>query len=830
MSREATRPRSFSIRRRLLVGAIAALGTMLVVLGWVSAIYARQAADSAFDRLLAASALTIAGAVQADDSGVTLELPFAALSMLGFGGDDRIFYQVLDLDGAPVTGYADLGQALPPARNAEPDFEDRSYRGEQIRLVTVGRLIAVGDRTGWITVRVGQTRDARTLLGASLTRRALWGLLALAMVALALVALGVQRALRPLRTIEADLRGRAQNDLAPLRSTVPVEVGELVAALNDFMARLATVFGRMSSLLADAAHQVRTPLASLRAQAEIALEENDPARLRDRLGRIHANAVQASQLVSQILMDATVMHRLESRETAPVPAGQILEDALKALDPAAAERLRTVIAPGAERATVAGDRVALREMLRNLIENALTHAPGGPVEVTLAQPEARSVVLAVLDRGPGIPEDEKEAVLQRFRRGRGAREGSGSGLGLAIVEAVATGHGGALALRDRPGGGLAAEVTLPAHAAESRPGVLPPATAAMGLALIICFAWLGGHPALAADPAVTRYPAPSEPGLPFTIAGTTDRAQFEPIIRGFQKVRPDVAVTYLEFDTAEMQQRLLAGTIDPAPDLLISSAIDLQVKLANDGHALRHASAETAALPSWARWRDEVFGFTFEPAVIVYNPDLVKDPEVLRTRTRLARYLRDNVDTLRGRVATYDIVRSGVGMLLAAQDAQISSTFWHLASALGETSVQLMCCSGDMIDRVDKGDFALAYNVIGPYAEMRRAAGARIGIVLPRDYTLVLSRAMLVPRNAQHPALATAFVDYVLSPRGQAVVAGEARLGAILGSGPGTAQAIAAEARGPLQPIVYSAALMTFLDQRRLAKFLQTWLQIVSGP
>ncbi|PSC03370.1 hypothetical protein SLNSH_19050 [Alsobacter soli] len=817
-----TRRDGFSIGRRLLVAATAALAIAMAALVAISAFYARQAADAAFDRLLAASALSIAGAVQAEEGKVAVEAPVAALAMLGFAAEDRIFYEVVDPDGKPVTGYADLGEGLAAARSADPVFQNRTFRGDPIRVVTVGRLVALGDRAGWVTVRVGETRDARALLASELTQRAVWPLLALAALALALVHFGVQRALRPLRAIEKELRGRSPNELAPLQAPVPREVDELVTALNDFMGRLSSVFGRLSSLLADAAHQVRTPLASLRAQSEIALEETDPARLRDRLGRIHANAAQAGQIVGKILTDATLIHRLESRDAAPTRVAGIVEEALKALDPKDLQRVRSAMDPAAASAVIHGDRVALREMLRNLVENALLHAPEGPVEVVAEAAGPGRVALRVRDRGPGIPDEEKELVLQRFRRGRSAREGTGSGLGLAIVEQVAQSHGGALRLSDRPGGGLEAAVDLQAEPGSSRPSLVG-ALAAVALLSVAVAA--GSSRAWAAEPVVTAFGEAADRHA-LVIAGATDKAQFAPLIEDFRSQHAGAPVIYLELDTTDLQERFLAGRLQPAPDLLVSSAIDLQVKLANDGYALAHESAFTRALPSWARWRNEVFGFTFEPAVIVYNPDLVPDPP--RSRSALVQMLDRAPERFRGKVATYDIVRSGVGHLLAAQDAQVSSLFWRVTSALGGAGAQLVCCTAEMIDKVERGELALAYNALGSYAYARKAQGSRIGIVAPSDYTLVLSRVMMIPRSAPHGELARSFVDYVLSPRGQAVVAHGAGLGAILGEGPGTAAAFTAEARGPLQPITIGPWLLAFLDQQRKSRFLQSWLQIVS--
>ncbi len=814
----------FSIARRLLLTAVAVLGLASLVLLAISDVSSRRAADAAFDRLLAASAFSIAGAVQAEGGRVTVELPYAALSMLGFSAEDRIFYDVRGPDGASVTGYADLGDGLPAARSAEPRFDDGTYRGDAVRIVTVGRLVTIGEKPGWVTVRVAETREARSALATDLLKGALLPLAVLVGLALLLLRIGVGRSLAPLRTLERELSGRRSNDLSPVRVPVPAEVRELVGALNGFMGRLDNVVARLSALVADAAHQVRTPLASLRAQAEVALGETDPVRLKERLARVHHNAVHASQLIGQILMDATIVHRLESRDDEAILVPVVIEDALQGLDEEGAARLRTSVDPDLGDAMLRGDRVALREMLKNLVENALTHAPDGPVELSATRTAEGRLRLAVADRGPGIPDEEKALVLQRFRRGKAARAGTGSGLGLSIVESVSQAHGGSLGLADRPGGGLVATVDLPlvAPAAATMRGGL----AALALAASVLLLPGYATEARAAEPVVTEYPAAQASTGTLVIAGATDRQQFDPVIRDFQANQPGVSVTYVELDTGDLQNRFLAGTISPRPDLLISSAADLQVKLANDGYALRHDSEATRRLPHWARWRSEVFGFTFEPAVIVLNPDLVEAAERPASRLALAQLLERNVHRFAGKVATYDIATSGVGHLLAAQDSQVSSLFWRLATALGSVGVRLHCCSGEMIDLVESGDYAIAYNVLGSYAAARKVAGARIEIVMPSDYTLVLSRVMLIPRTAPRPDLAGAFVDHVLSPEGQRVVSEKAGLGSVMS---GETDPPSASVKGPLQPIAIGPWLLAFLDQQRRSRFLQTWLQIVSG-
>lgn len=815
-----------SIRRRVLTAALALLA--LAALAFVIFIhsYAGRAADQAYDRLLTASALTIAGAVIVEDGRVTVELPYAALAMLSSGGD-RIYYQVEAPDGALVTGYGDLAAELPALRTAEPVFADSVFHGEAVRVASVGRLISASRAAGWVTIRVAETRGARTALASEIFARAVLPLIGVLALALALVWFGVQRAFAPLTVLEAELRDRAPQDLSPLSVPVPAEVRQLVGALNDFMRRLASVMNALSGVVADAAHQVRTPLASLRAQAEVALDERDYEALHARVGKIHRNAVQASELVSQLLMEATLTHRLESRETELIPIAGLIEDVLRRLDPEEAQRIEVTIAPDLSAAQLRGDRLALQEMLRNLIGNALLYGPGSAVEITVSPAGKERMGLAVSDRGPGIPDAEKEAVLQRFRRGQAGVGTIGSGLGLPIARTVAQAHGGTLALRDRPGGGLEVLVDLPL--ANRRPAKAMRISGTAG-ALVLVLGLLLGTNGDSAQAAGTKvYPAPVPGGPTLSILGTTDTPQFELLIHDFQELRPDVSVRYEETDTLPLFLRTQKGQLSTDIDLLISSAADLQVKLANDGHALAYASPYLAALPDWARWRSEIFGFTFEPAVIVYNRSLITDAEAPRSHLALTEMLERETERLRGKVATYDIGLSGVGHLLAAQDAQISSNFWRLTRALGRADVKLSEASPAILDGIASGSLALGYNVLGSYAYARQRFDGRIGIIVPDDYALVLTRVMLVPRGANHPDLGRAFIDYALSPRGQAVTAGQAALGSIVPGTPGgwTAERIAAASHGVLQPITLGPALLVALDQERKARFLATWRELV---
>lgn len=817
----------FSIRYRITALA----GVLLLVAAAVLFVfirdYAERAADRAFDRLLAASALSIAGAVQIEDGEVTLELPYAAFAM--FSGDDRVFYSVRAPDGSFVTGYDDLATALPLAESLDPVFEDIDYRGDVLRIASLGRLVSTAETTGYVTIRVAETQGAREALSREIVGNALVPLVVLTLLAGFLVWYLIRRTFEPLTSLEHELRTRRQDDLSPIEVPVPAEVRHLVGALNGFMGRLKVSMDRLSELVAEAAHQVRTPLASLRAQTEVAMDEQDPEAIRTRIGRIHQAAVQSSQLVTQLLMDATISHRIDRNERERIPLEALVDDVVRRLDPDALSRLAVTMPPEAGSAEIVADRVVMREMLKNLLENALAYSEQD-VELIIETIKGEALVLKVLDRGPGIADEEKALVLERFRRGSRTEDRPGSGLGLAIVKRAVEAQAGRLDLSDRPGGGLKVTVRLPLPQGQG------PAKRWTNPAAALCLIVFAGllllsRPAAAA-PILYEAPSPAtgEPAVVLDIVGTTDTELFAYFIRGYQRANPSVAVRYDETDTLPMYEDYLAGRLTMAPDVLMSSASDLQVKLANDGHVLPHQPQRAASLPRWAGWRSEVFGFTLEPAVIVYNPDLVSAEEAPRTHTELIDLLEAQPERFRRKVATYDIAASGVGYLLAVQDQLISTQFWRLAAALGRTDAVLSGSSPEILDRIAAGDLALGYNVLGSYAFARQAAGANLRVIVPDDYVLILTRSLVIPHDAPDPDLARSFIDFVLSPEGQAIAAGPTALGAIIPGTRGlwTSENILELGRGAAQPIALGPALLVALDQQRRSRFLDAWRGIIA--
>ncbi|MBB4127129.1 two-component system sensor histidine kinase TctE [Xanthomonas translucens] len=449
-----------SIRRTLLLylGALSLLGA--VALFFAARDYGQRAANRSYDHLLVSSALSIVDSVALADGQWQVDLPYAALDLLAMAPEDRVFYRVFDARGRTITGYGDLPKAPAlPRASAPPQLFDAPYSGEQVRFAVVARRVSSAAAQDEVWVQVGQTRRAREALAQDVVLHALVAIAVLSLLSLALVWLGVYRALRPLHRIERDLSRREPSELKPLAVAAPQEMHQMVAALNRFMARLASSNETLRAFMAEAAHQMRTPLAALRAQAQLALDDDDPRDMRRSLEAIERNATHMSRLLNQLLSDASVIHRANLQRYASVDLAEVVHQALHEALPQSQPRPRVQLAIASEPALVRGDALLLREAIKNLIDNAGKYGGDGTLQVALTC-EARDCVVTVADHGPGIAAGDAERVFERFARGEGAAAG-GAGLGLAIVKRVVDGHGGRIDLSNRVGGGLIASLRLP---------------------------------------------------------------------------------------------------------------------------------------------------------------------------------------------------------------------------------------------------------------------------------------------------------------------------------------------------------------------------------
>ncbi|HTT13270.1 MAG TPA: ABC transporter substrate-binding protein [Burkholderiaceae bacterium] len=317
------------------------------------------------------------------------------------------------------------------------------------------------------------------------------------------------------------------------------------------------------------------------------------------------------------------------------------------------------------------------------------------------------------------------------------------------------------------------------------------------------------------------------------VHSTTDLSAAAPLVRAFEAAYPGITLDYAEMDSAVLNRRFMVETASGASpaDVLWSSAMDLQFKLVNDGFAQVYRSPEASALPEWANWKNEAYGTTFEPVVFVYNERQLRGDDIPQTHADFVRLLKNKSERFKAKVTTYDIRKSAVGFLLATQDSRANPAFWPLVKQLGASGVRLEGNTAAMMEAIGTGAALLGYNVIGSYAMARAARDPSIAVVLPKDYTLVLTRVMFIARGAPHPNAARLWVDFLLSQRGQALLAGKAGLPAVRGDVEGeyTAAAVTRLLGASVRPIGVGPGLLVFLDRAKQEEFRKQWSEATAG-
>lgn len=318
------------------------------------------------------------------------------------------------------------------------------------------------------------------------------------------------------------------------------------------------------------------------------------------------------------------------------------------------------------------------------------------------------------------------------------------------------------------------------------------------------------------------------------IYSTTDASIANVLIADFRAMYPRIDVTYEDLNSTVLYHRFVAETQlgGESADVLWSSAMDQQAALVSNGYAMRYDSPEKASLPAWANWKDEAFATTFEPVVFAYNKTQLKASEVPQSHAELARLLNADPNRFRGKVVSYDIEKSGLGFFLATQDVAVSADFWNIARAMGKSGVRLDLTTDAMVRRIASGQALIGYNLLGAYTLAQARRNPSIGYVFPKDYTLVMSRILLVSKKAAHPNAAKLWVDYLLSKRGQTVIATSARLFAVRDDvqGESTAARLKQTLGASLRPIAVGPGLIGYLNNQNYRDFILQWRQAVVSP
>ena len=421
---------------------------------------AQNIAGKPFDRALEYNVQALAKLVVVRQQQVIFSMPAPAREMLRADDSDLVYYQVLGTRGEFLSGEADL--PLPPSENKPVNGEVRLredvMRGEDVRVAYTWVDIDVPGAHP-LLVQVAETLEKRKTLATEIVKGVMVPQFVTLPLAVLLVWLALVRGIKPLAQLEKRIRARKPDDMSPLdESAVPEEVAPLVSSINDLLSRLKASLTTQKRFLADAAHQLKTPLAGLRMQADLAQRETDADELKKSLKQIGRASIRATHTVNQLLAMARAETTGRSLAQHPIDLAYIVSEAIQETLPHASEKQIDLGYEGPEQGEAAsrvqGNATLLKELVRNLLDNAINYTPAkGQVTVRLLTDRFSGVVvLLVEDTGPGIPAAERELVLQPFYRALGTNV-DGTGLGLAIVQEIAQQHGATISIEDadRPG-------------------------------------------------------------------------------------------------------------------------------------------------------------------------------------------------------------------------------------------------------------------------------------------------------------------------------------------------------------------------------------------
>ncbi len=786
-----------SLQRRLLVTMAAGFAALLVLISGLLWTYSRAAANRTVDLPLAGAVLAILERVSVGPDGATVDLPSAAMDILSLNPIDRVQYRVFVPGQREITGTATLPSPDDLRPSISPVFYDAEYRGADFRFAIQGRQISTPDGRQWVVVQVGQTVEWRTEQHLLFFGAGLAGLAVVSLIGLGFVWVAIRTSLAPLRQIASDLARREPADLTLVEGTPPREIRGLFDAINGFINRLRRSRTLTETFIADVAHQTRTSLSALQGYLSLAADAKDYDQIRTRVVKADQQAARTVRLTNQLLANAMVIHRSDRTSLQPLALKPLVRDILA--ESLRDSRMRHITLSlidegvGAGKDLIAGDSVSIREALRNLIENAVRHGPPDTTIAITLDGDDDAIRLSVEDAGPGIADADLARATERFTSL--SDKTKGSGLGLSIVKAVAEGHAAEMTLGRSPLGGL--DVTLIFRR-------------------IVAILVLSVGALLSGESASAR---------PLVIHSATDTPTMQPLIEAFETRNPGVRVEYVEFQTVPLYRSMLSLAESGQPDVVISSAMDLQVDLVNRGLARRISLAPEITPPTWATWRSELFGFTFEPVVMIYDNRTISSDELPTSHRDLATFVRENEDRFRGRIGGYNIRVSGVGYLYATQDSLQGPQALRLFEVLGRAEMKSYCCTSDMVEATSRGELAFAFNVIGSYASDLAEAAPHLGLHFFEDYNLVMSRTAFVPKGAQNAELAMQFIRFLLSEDGQRIIRDETPfLPLIRAQDPASQfEQQIQDRQGTFLPIRLTPGLLTYLDHLKREEFLSGW-------
>ncbi len=441
---------SGSLQNRLMLTLISGAAVLGIILFFIVRGYAAQIAQNGQDDILEASLSSILDAVVIQDGSIEVDFPYASLSMLDTELDDRVFYSIYN-DDILISGYEDL--PLPEKINAEiSTFNTIKYKDTNARIASAKRILIGEKERITISVSIAQTQDAlsRTLNRIS-KNVALFGSGFFILVTL-LSYWATATTISPLMRLASSVTKRGPQDLSPFEKKVPSEMYPLVTSLNKLMTRLDLSLKQSEDFIAEAAHRVRTPLATVRSHADATLQRVSKKENRDALRSMVRAIDEASRAASQLLDHAMITFRSDNLQKEPINLNDLVQNLIDNLTPIAEMKDIELKFKQEDKIKLYGDFILIQNAIRNLIDNALKYSPYEGI-ITVSIGTSPISFLEIHDQGPGFPPKDLDNLTVRFARGQNSNGIVGSGLGLTIAKDVANAHGAKLKLSNHEKGG-----------------------------------------------------------------------------------------------------------------------------------------------------------------------------------------------------------------------------------------------------------------------------------------------------------------------------------------------------------------------------------------
>ena len=419
---------------------------------------AEQIAQESQDNILAASAISILDSARVVEGEISIDLPYASLSMLDSVTDERAFYAIR-LNDEFLSGYSDLPRITPPSDITA--FQSTTYLDEDIRIASTWRNFSALDGQAYLEISVAQTLTGLNQSIARISRISLavgFGFFLLSMVIAMVIA---QTTIRPLHRLTGSVSRRGPSDLRPLAAPVPTEMAPLVSSLNSLMTRLQKSLSRSEDFIAEAAHRVRTPMAIVRTQAEVTLRRVEKEENRQAVREMIRAVDESSRTAGQLLDHAMVSVRTDNLARESIQLDELIVDVANRLHPISELRDLEIVAKKLESTKIQGDPILVQNAIQNILDNAVKYTDAD-TEITVQLDHSEGFAhIHVRDEGSGFDATEIDRLLQRFERGRNADRIVGSGLGLTIVDDIMRAHRGRITLTNNSGAGACVTLSFP---------------------------------------------------------------------------------------------------------------------------------------------------------------------------------------------------------------------------------------------------------------------------------------------------------------------------------------------------------------------------------